>query len=189
MSRTFCKPDAAHLVGAPLGAAPHVGRVLGQRADARNGEQRLQLVEVAIAVDVDEVDDLVHHQRVHRSASSLRTRALRASASRGARARSRARPAAAPGRDHHRWIRRSPARCRGRRRAPRAPAARAAPMVEVAAAEDRPGSLDLRAVRGKQPRRRRARRSRSSDCRYWPRSPPLLALDHHAAARDAPGRR
>ena len=34
--------------------------MLGQRADARNGEQRLQLVEVALAVDVDEVDDLVH---------------------------------------------------------------------------------------------------------------------------------
>ena len=36
--------DAAHLVGAPFGAPLHVGRVLGQRADARNREKRLQLV-------------------------------------------------------------------------------------------------------------------------------------------------
>ncbi len=54
------KADAPHLIRAPFGAALHVGRVLGQRADARNGEKRLQLGEITIAVDVDEVDDVVH---------------------------------------------------------------------------------------------------------------------------------
>ena len=52
--------DAAHLVRAPLGATLDVGRVLGQRADARDGEQGLQFLEVFVAVDVDEVDDVVH---------------------------------------------------------------------------------------------------------------------------------
>ena len=52
--------DAPHLLRAPVGAAPDVGGVLRQRADARDREKRLQLVEVAIAIDVDEIDDVVH---------------------------------------------------------------------------------------------------------------------------------
>ena len=52
--------DAAHLVGAPFGAALHVAGVLGQRADARDREQRFQLIEVLLAVHVDEIDDLLH---------------------------------------------------------------------------------------------------------------------------------
>ena len=52
--------DAAHLVGGPLGAAPDVGRVLRQRADAGDREVVLEFVDVAIAVGVDEVDDVVH---------------------------------------------------------------------------------------------------------------------------------
>ena len=87
--------DAAHLVAAPLGAAAHVAGVLGQRADARNREQRLQLVEVPIAVDVDEIDDVVHGdmlQGSHSGASGrgLRPRAFRLSFSRCARTFSRA---------------------------------------------------------------------------------------------------
>ena len=54
------QPDAAHLLGGPLGAAPHVLLMLRQRADAGNGEVGLELVDVAIAVGVDEVDDVVH---------------------------------------------------------------------------------------------------------------------------------
>src|SRR5204863_7167346 len=54
------QPDAAHLIRAPFGAAADVGLVLGQRADAGNGEQRLQFVDVSVPVDVDEVDDVVH---------------------------------------------------------------------------------------------------------------------------------
>jgi hypothetical protein len=34
--------------------------VLRQGADAGDGEERFQLVEIAIAVDVDEIDDVVH---------------------------------------------------------------------------------------------------------------------------------
>ena len=56
--------DAAHLVGAPFGAALDVGGVLGQRADARDGQQGLQFLEVLVAVDVDEVDDVVHACRL-----------------------------------------------------------------------------------------------------------------------------
>ena len=52
--------DAGHLVAGPLGAAAHVGRMAGQRADAGDGQILLQLVNVAVAVDVDEVDDVVH---------------------------------------------------------------------------------------------------------------------------------
>ena len=44
--------------------------MLGQRADAGNGEQRLQLLEVAIAIHVDEVDDVVH-QRSPDTASTV----------------------------------------------------------------------------------------------------------------------
>ena len=52
--------DAPHLVGRPLGAALHVAGMLGQRADARDGEVRLELLDVTVAVGVDEVDDVVH---------------------------------------------------------------------------------------------------------------------------------
>ena len=51
--------DLPHLVGGPFRAATHIGLMLGQRADAGNGEELLQLVDVAIALHVDEVDDLV----------------------------------------------------------------------------------------------------------------------------------
>ena len=54
------QPDAAHFVAAPFGTAADVGFVLGQRADARDGQQRLQFVDVSVAVDVDEIDDVVH---------------------------------------------------------------------------------------------------------------------------------
>ncbi len=49
-----------HFVGAPFGAARHVGGVLGERADAGDREQRFQLFQIAVAVDVDEIDDVVH---------------------------------------------------------------------------------------------------------------------------------
>ena len=52
--------DAAHLLGRPLGAAPDVAGVLRQGADARNREVGLQLLDVAVTVRVDEVDDVVH---------------------------------------------------------------------------------------------------------------------------------
>ncbi len=52
--------DAPHLVGAPLGAPLHIRRMLGQRADAWDSQERFELREIAIAVDVDEVDDVIH---------------------------------------------------------------------------------------------------------------------------------
>ena len=52
--------DAPHLIAAPLRAAPHVRGVLGQRADAGNRQQTFQLVEIFLAVHVDEVDHVVH---------------------------------------------------------------------------------------------------------------------------------
>ena len=52
--------DPLHLVPRPLGAAPHVRCVLWQRADAGNGEVGFELVDVAIAMGVDEVEDVVH---------------------------------------------------------------------------------------------------------------------------------
>jgi hypothetical protein len=51
---------ATQLIGGPLGASAHVGRMLKKRADAGNGEELLQLLHVAIAVDVDEVDNISH---------------------------------------------------------------------------------------------------------------------------------
>ena len=64
VARRFEQPhvleaDALHVIGAPLGRAPHVGLMLGKRADARNGEVLLQLVDVAIALHVDVINDLV----------------------------------------------------------------------------------------------------------------------------------
>ena len=52
--------DAAQFIRRPFGALAHVGLVLRQRADAGNREIRLQFLDVAIAVGVDEVDDVVH---------------------------------------------------------------------------------------------------------------------------------
>ena len=54
------KAHPPHLVGTPFGAPLHIRRVLGQRADAWNREEGLQLREIAIAVDVDEIDDVIH---------------------------------------------------------------------------------------------------------------------------------
>jgi hypothetical protein len=43
-----------------LGGTMHVGVVLGQRADARDRQVLLQFVDIAIAIDVDEVKNLIH---------------------------------------------------------------------------------------------------------------------------------
>ena len=60
MSRTFSMPARAQRVGRPLCGAADVAACSRQRADAGDGEVLLQLVDVAIAVDVDEIDDVVH---------------------------------------------------------------------------------------------------------------------------------
>ena len=52
--------DALKLIRGPLGAARHVTRVLWERADTRNSEVVLQLLDVSVAVGVDEIDDVVH---------------------------------------------------------------------------------------------------------------------------------
>ena len=100
--------------------------------------------------------------------------ALRSSVSRGARARFPAPPASAPARDHHRWIRRSPARCAwpARSASMHLPLA-LAPVLEVAGEDRRadrrsPGRAPAAAAAGS------SASSRSSDARYWPRSPPRL---------------
>src|SRR6185436_18697928 len=51
--------DTFEVVGAPLRGTPHVALVLRQRADARNGEVLFQLVDVAVALYVDVVDDFI----------------------------------------------------------------------------------------------------------------------------------
>ena len=51
---------AGERVSGPLRGAPHVRGMLGKRADARDREILLQFINVSIAVDVDEVDDVVH---------------------------------------------------------------------------------------------------------------------------------
>ncbi len=53
-------PGRGQRVGGPLRRAPHVALVLRQRADARDGEVLLEFLDVSIAVDVDEIDDVVH---------------------------------------------------------------------------------------------------------------------------------
>ena len=58
--------DTPHFSRAPFGAPAHVGCVLWQRRNTWNREQRLQLVEVAIAIEVDEIDDLVHGRLLRR---------------------------------------------------------------------------------------------------------------------------
>src|SRR4029078_2930337 len=52
-------PRVAQGVGGPFRGTANVGGVLGQRADAGNREVLLQLVNVAIAVNVDVIDDVV----------------------------------------------------------------------------------------------------------------------------------
>ncbi len=94
--------DAAHLVGGPLGAAADVGGVLRQRADAGNREILLELFDVAVAVGVDEVDDLVHGVAYRtdrfgrpipsRSRHSFARAGSRAGAARGTSARRGSRP-------------------------------------------------------------------------------------------------
>jgi hypothetical protein len=56
----IAEADAPHLLGGPLGAAANVAGVLRQRADARNGEVSLQLLDVTIAIRMDIVDDVIH---------------------------------------------------------------------------------------------------------------------------------
>ncbi len=51
--------DALHVVGAPFGRATHIALVLRKRADARDGEILLQLVDVSISLHIDVVNDLV----------------------------------------------------------------------------------------------------------------------------------
>ena len=59
--------DASHLLGGPLGTAADVAGMLRQRADARNGEVGLQLLDVAVAIGVDVVDDVVHWSQLSQS--------------------------------------------------------------------------------------------------------------------------
>ena len=49
--------NPAHLVRAPFGAATDVALVLRQRADAWYGQIPLQFLDIAVAIQVDEVDD------------------------------------------------------------------------------------------------------------------------------------
>src|SRR5687768_2983615 len=52
--------DATQLVRGPFGAFADVALVLRQGADARDGEIPLHLVDVAVTIHIDEVDNLVH---------------------------------------------------------------------------------------------------------------------------------
>jgi hypothetical protein len=54
------QPGAAQRLGGPLGRPPYIRRMLWQRADAGNCQILLQLFDVSVAVDVDEVDDVIH---------------------------------------------------------------------------------------------------------------------------------
>ena len=82
-------------------------------------------------------------------------------------------PASAPDRDHHRWIRRSPARSNGPpQRVEDLPLAHA-PMLEVAGETAR-GSSIAGPCAGSTARAARSASSRSSDARYCARSPPRL---------------
>jgi hypothetical protein len=55
--------DALQFLRRPLGTAAHVAGVLRQRADAGDREVLLQLVDVAIAVHVDEINHAFHDPR------------------------------------------------------------------------------------------------------------------------------
>ena len=54
------EPDPFELGGGPLGATTDVLGMFRQRAHARNSQKLGQLVDVAVAAGVDEIDDLVH---------------------------------------------------------------------------------------------------------------------------------
>ena len=153
--------------------------VLGQRADARNREQRLQLVEVAVAVDVDEVDDVVHvgcssgtagcHRPSVVDAATLALQLFEMRAHVFARRRhQRRRETIIDGFGNRLHGRVAGAAAR------RSPAARAcAAMLEVAvehrvAGRRSPGRAPAAAAAAA------SASSRSSDARYWPRSPPRL---------------
>src|SRR4029450_3103456 len=56
------QPDPLHLRPRPLRALPHIVRMLRQSADAGNSQVGLELVDVTIAMRVDEVDDVVHSE-------------------------------------------------------------------------------------------------------------------------------
>jgi len=58
------EPDAPHLFDRPFRAPAHVRRMLRKRADAWDGKVVLELVNVTIAMRVDEVDDLSHKKKV-----------------------------------------------------------------------------------------------------------------------------
>ena len=66
-------------VGGPLGAAANVGGVLGQRRNAGNREVLLELVNVPIAIDVDEIDYLIHAPMICHASPSRRARPSRSS--------------------------------------------------------------------------------------------------------------
>ena len=89
MSRTFCMPTAQR-IGGPLRGAADVGGVLGKRADARNREVLLQLLDVAITVDVDEIDDLIHGPMICHASPPRAARPSRSSFTRCASTLSRA---------------------------------------------------------------------------------------------------
>ena len=72
----------AQRVGRPLRRLAHVLGVLGQRRDAGNGQVLLQLLDVAIAIDVDEVDDFVHASMICHASPSRLARPSRSSFSR-----------------------------------------------------------------------------------------------------------
>ena len=83
----------AHLlqrISRPLRRAAHIGRVLRQRADARDREVLLELLDVPVAVDVDEVDDLIHGSMICHEWSRRPARPSRSSLSRCASTVSRA---------------------------------------------------------------------------------------------------
>ena len=140
-------------VGGPLGRAPHVGRVLRQRADARNREVLLQLVDVAIAIDVDEVDDLVHGSMICHASPVRRGTTVALELQRGARARLfRARHKRlwpVPDRRARRW---RPARVVAVAKRVEDLLLALAPVRDVGA-KQRDRLRDDRTVRGKHPRR------------------------------------
>jgi hypothetical protein len=56
--------DALQFFHRPLRAPSHIVCVLRERADTGDGEVSLQLLDVLIAVRVDEVDDVVHNRPI-----------------------------------------------------------------------------------------------------------------------------
>src|SRR5690606_3394237 len=72
-------PGGAQRIGGPLRGTAHVGVMLRERADARDREVLLQLLDVPVTVDVDEVDDLIHGSMICHAFPSRRTRPSRSS--------------------------------------------------------------------------------------------------------------